>query len=130
MIFSFYGFPLKIVLNIEEKIKKMVFTDISSKVALLTASGTGAMDSVICNCLDENDKVLIINGGTFGNRFCELCKIYKIAYDEINLKFEEKLSQNHIFTHQYRGGCHAERLYIRQNSQKLSSSALGCIIQK
>lgn len=86
----------KIVLNIEEKIKKMVFTDISSKVALLTASGTGAMDSVICNCLDENDKVLIINGGTFGNRFCELCKIYKIAYDEINLKFEEKLSQKHF----------------------------------
>ncbi len=86
----------KIMLNIEEKIKKIMYTNNDSKVAFFTASGTGAMESVICNCFDETDKVLIINGGTFGNRFCELCKVYNINYNEMKLKFEEKLTAKHF----------------------------------
>ena len=55
----------------------------------LAASGSGAMDAVVDNCMGENDKALVINGGSFGHRFCELLEWYKIPYDSIDLEWNE-----------------------------------------
>ena len=44
-----------------------------SKVAFMTNSSTGSMEAVVMNCFDVNDNVLIIDGGSFGHRFVELC---------------------------------------------------------
>lgn len=55
------------------------------KVALLTGSGTAAMEAAVLNYLDDKDKVLIINGGTFGQRWCDLCDIHAVSYDEIEV---------------------------------------------
>jgi aspartate aminotransferase-like enzyme len=54
-------------------------------VALLTASGTAAMEAAVLNFLDTSDRALVINGGTFGQRWCDLCDIHSIAYDEIKV---------------------------------------------
>ena len=56
------------------------------EVAILTGSGTLAMEAVALNFLTSTDKVLIVNGGTFGQRWCDLCKIYSIPFREINLE--------------------------------------------
>ena len=37
---------------------------------LLTGSGTAAMEAVVENSVFDDDKVLVVNGGTFGKRFC------------------------------------------------------------
>lgn len=52
-------------------------------VALLTGSGTAAMEAAVLNFLGESDRAVVINGGTFGQRWCDLCDIHSIAYDEI-----------------------------------------------
>ena len=39
---------------------------------IITGSGTAAMEAAVENCVSDTDKVLVINGGTFGHRFCEL----------------------------------------------------------
>ena len=62
----------------------------------LTASGTAAMEAVVENCVSENDKCLVVNGGTFGKRFCELLKYHNKNYDSIDLAFGEALSENHL----------------------------------
>lgn len=54
-----------------------------SSVALLTGSGTAAMEASVLNFLDASDRAIVINGGTFGQRWCELCDIHCIPYDEI-----------------------------------------------
>lgn len=51
-------------------------------VALLTASGTGGMEASVLNFLCITDKALIVNGGIFGQRWCDLCEIHSIPYDE------------------------------------------------
>ena len=43
-----------------------------SELLFLTMSGTGAMEATVNNCILPTDKVLVVNGGTFGHRFCEL----------------------------------------------------------
>lgn len=35
-------------------------------------SGTASMEATIINALTSNDKVLVVNGGSFGHRFVEL----------------------------------------------------------
>lgn len=57
--------------------------DIDSRVVFLTCSGTGAMESSIMNLLNKDDKVLAINGGSFGNRFCQMLKLHNIDYEAI-----------------------------------------------
>ena len=54
----------------------------SGSVVLLTGSGTAAMEASVLCFLGAADNVLIINGGTFGQRWCDLCDVHTIAYDE------------------------------------------------
>jgi aspartate aminotransferase-like enzyme len=49
-------------------------------VALLTGSGTAAMEAAVLNFFDHEDTVLVINGGTFGQRWCDLCEVHSIRY--------------------------------------------------
>ncbi len=55
------------------------------QVAILSASGTAAMEATVVNFQSKADKVLIINGGTFGQRWIDLCSAYCIAHEEIRL---------------------------------------------
>lgn len=85
-----------VMLEIEERLKVILKTHIDSKCAILTGSGTAAMESVISCSLDKNDRILIINGGGFGSRFIQLCKIYQIPFDEVLVPFDEELTIEHL----------------------------------
>lgn len=67
-----------------------------SEVIFLTASGSGAMEATVMNCFDENDRVLVISGGTFGERFEKICKIHHIPYDTLRLGRDEALTAAHL----------------------------------
>ena len=86
----------KVNLECVEKIKTLLNAGEGSKVILLTASGSAAMESVVLNAFDENDKLLIINGGTFGARFVQIAGIHNIPYDEIKLELGEALTEAHF----------------------------------
>lgn len=62
-------------------------------VFYLTASGSGAMEAVVTNCIGQNEKALVINGGTFGKRFCEILEYYNIAYEPLSIPFGETLKR-------------------------------------
>jgi len=57
----------------------------SAPVAILTSSGTAAMEAAVLNFLDTSDNVLIVNGGTFGQRWCNLCDIHQVPFKELTL---------------------------------------------
>ena len=62
----------------------------------LTASGTGALEATIMNCMNETDHVLVINGGTFGQRFVDLCELHEIPHTVIKLEDGEELTAKHF----------------------------------
>lgn len=78
----------------EKLIKKFSKAEEESRVVFITGSGTASMETVVMNIFTENDNVLIINGGSFGQRFVDLCKIHNIPYVEIKLKFGELLTED------------------------------------
>ena len=75
---------------------ELLGTEYNDNILYLTASGTAAMEAVIENCFTALDKLLVINGGSFGHRFCELCAWHKTPYDAIELKWDETLTASHL----------------------------------
>lgn len=84
------------MLEMDRLLKKTMGAAQDAKTVYLTASGTAAMEAVIINSFDEKDRLLVIAGGTFGNRFAELCRIYRISHDVIRLREDEELTGQHF----------------------------------
>ncbi|MBQ8635117.1 alanine--glyoxylate aminotransferase family protein [bacterium] len=78
------------------KLAKLIGNENPNSLIYLAASGTAAMEAVVENCVNENDKALVINGGTFGKRFCDLLKYHNIAHESINLAWGETLTKEHL----------------------------------
>ncbi|MCK4350480.1 MAG: alanine--glyoxylate aminotransferase family protein, partial [Candidatus Krumholzibacteria bacterium] len=64
----------KIVRETESMIAGLLETE--SPVYTLTASGSGAMEAVVANLTSPADRVLIVSGGKFGDRWGEIFQAY------------------------------------------------------
>ena len=67
----------------ERLVKKFAKAEENARVVFLTGSGTASMEASVMNVFTPQDKVLVINGGSFGARFCQICDIHDIPYTEI-----------------------------------------------
>ena len=67
-----------------------------SRCVFLTSSGTGAMESLVMNVLNEQDEVIVINGGSFGHRFVELCELHKRKFTEVKCEFGRQLRREQL----------------------------------
>lgn len=65
-------------------------------IVTLTGSGSAGMEAVVACSFRKSDRVLIINGGSFGARFVSLCKVYGIPYDTVSLAYGEALTNEHL----------------------------------
>ena len=83
----------QVMLENEKFMKEFVYADENSRVVFVTGSGTAAMETTVMNVFNENDKVLIVNGGGFGQRFVELCDLHNVPYEEIKLGFGQDISR-------------------------------------
>ena len=69
----------------------------NSCAVFMTCSSTGAMEAAVMNCFTKEDKVLVINGGTFGQRFFELCEIHEICCQALHLEYGQKLTKDLLY---------------------------------
>lgn len=86
-----------IVKECEKLLKKTLNAPLENRAIFLTGSGTAAMEASIINTLSEKDNALIINGGTFGQRFVEICEIHKIKHSEVKLDFGKTLKKEDLY---------------------------------
>ncbi|RGD79131.1 pyridoxal-phosphate-dependent aminotransferase family protein [Mediterraneibacter faecis] len=93
----------KVMLENEEFILEFAKAPEGSKVAFMTCSSTGSMEAVVMNCFTKEDKVLVINGGSFGQRFIELCEIYEIPYVSLDLEYGKRLTKERLYEYDNSG---------------------------
>lgn len=74
-----------------------------SKAVFMTNSSTGSMEAVVMNCFTASDKVIVIDGGTFGHRFVELCEIHGITHDVIKLDYGQGLTKERLYEYDNMG---------------------------
>jgi len=79
----------KLMLECESMLKKVMDAPDDVRMIFLTASGTAAMEASVMNLFTAKDRVLIINGGTFGKRFKQICMIHGIPFEAIDLEWNE-----------------------------------------
>lgn len=56
-------------------------------VAILSSSGTGAMDAAVSNFLSPGDHALVVRGGKFGERWAEICDAYGVRTTCIDVEW-------------------------------------------
>ncbi len=66
------------------------------KVIIYTASGTAAMESAVSNYASRFDRILVINGGTFGKRWKDICEYYHFECDVFNVDFGKDIDYNKL----------------------------------
>ena len=93
----------EIMFENEELMKEFVFASDDSRVAFITGSGTAAMEATVMNVFNQSDKVLIVNGGGFGQRFVDLCNLHEIPNDEIKLEFGQNITQEILDSYENKG---------------------------
>ena len=91
------------MLENEQLVKKFANASDKSRVVFMTCSGSGGMETAIMNCLNKNDKALVVNGGSFGERFVELLKRHEIPYTEIKLEHGKALKPEHLLQYESQG---------------------------
>src|SRR5690625_2121236 len=60
---------------IQQKLQPVFGTD--NPVAVLTSSGTSALEAAMVNLVDDGDQIVIIVSGVFGKKFSDIAKRYK-----------------------------------------------------
>lgn len=93
----------EMMLENERYILKYAKATKGSRAIFMTCSSTGSMEAIVMNCFSKQDKVLVINGGSFGQRFVELCKIYNIPYVALELKTGKTLTKEKLYEYDGQG---------------------------
>lgn len=93
----------ELMLENERLIKKFAHSTENSRVVFMTCSGSGGMETAIMNCLTREDKALVVNGGSFGERFVELLALHEIPFTEIKLEHGKALKPEHLAQYEDQG---------------------------
>lgn len=76
-------------------LKRLLFNE-NGEVLLITASGTGSMEATVMNCFTKDDRLIVIDGGSFGHRFTQICDIHEIPYTAVKVEQGETLTREMI----------------------------------
>lgn len=79
-----------------QKLSKFLGNSVPESLIYLASSGTGAMEATIENCVAQHDKCLVIDGGAFGHRFCDLLHYHHKSFDALTLQWNETLTRQHL----------------------------------
>ncbi|MCF7873713.1 MAG: alanine--glyoxylate aminotransferase family protein [Candidatus Omnitrophica bacterium] len=74
-----------ILADVHKGLQTLLFT--KNPVAVLSASGTGAMEAAISNLFSKGDKVIAISGGKFGQRWVEIANNFSLDVVEMEINW-------------------------------------------
>ena len=92
-----------IMLENEKLIKKFAKAKEDARAVFITGSGTASMEAVIINTLTSTDKAIVVNDGSFGQRFVQLCKVHSVPFSEITLEMGKALTREMLEEYDNKG---------------------------
>lgn len=92
-----------VMLDSERLVKKFAHAPEGARAVFLTASGTGSMETTVMNVLTPADKVIVIDGGSFGHRFVQLCQLHDIPHDVIKMDMGHQITAEMLASYAGKG---------------------------
>ena len=68
-------------------------------VLILASSGTGGMEAAVSNLFSPGDKVLVVNGGKFGERWLRIAQAFALEPIELKVEWGKAVKVDHIQKH-------------------------------
>jgi aspartate aminotransferase-like enzyme len=65
-------------------------------IFIFASSGTGAMEAAVSNVFSAKDKVLVVSGGKFGERWVEIAKAYGLEVMTLSVPYGEEVSAKEV----------------------------------
>ena len=93
----------ELVLECERLLTEFAGAPEGSRSLFITGSGTASMEASVMNVFSSSDKVLVVNGGSFGHRFVELCELHDIPHVSIDLQLGQPLTAEHLAAYENQG---------------------------
>jgi aspartate aminotransferase-like enzyme len=87
----------KILHEVREGLKSLFGT--RGDVLIFASSGTGAMEAAVSNLFSSGEKVLVVNGGKFGERWLLLAQAYGLEPIEIKVEWGKAVQVQTIEKH-------------------------------
>lgn len=87
-------------LNIQKETleKARILFQTKNNVFALVSTGTGAMEAAVASTVAKGDKVIVVDGGKFGERWGDLCEAFEAEIDLIKLEWGDYVTPEQIKT--------------------------------
>jgi aspartate aminotransferase-like enzyme len=85
---------LSIAKEVFEGLKYLFQT--KNDVLIMASSGTGAMEASIVNLFSKGEKIIVVNGGKFGERFVEIGKAYGLNVVDVKVEWGKTLKKEEL----------------------------------
>jgi aspartate aminotransferase-like enzyme len=92
----------KMFAEVNESLKKLLFT--THDVLTIAGSGTAGMEAAIACACPRDKKVLVANGGKFGERWVKVGKAYGLNVDEVKVEWGTAISPGTVKSKLAAGG--------------------------
>ena len=87
----------------EELMLEFTHAPSGARTVFLTGSGTAGMEAVVMNMFTRQDKVLVVNGGSFGQRFADMLELHEVPHTEIRMEYGKALAAEHLSQYEGKG---------------------------
>ena len=81
-----------------ERLLLKFFNCPQGRVIFLTGSGTMGMEALVSNLLTRQDQVLVVNGGTFGQRWVDICHRYRLNTHDYKVEFGKNIDIRNLIS--------------------------------
>ena len=92
-----------LMLENERLVLKFAHAPEGSRAVFLTGSGTASMEASVMHTLTPADRAIVVNGGSFGERFEQLLTLHEIPHSEIRLEPGKALTAEMLAPYENRG---------------------------
>lgn len=93
----------EIMLENERLVKLFIKAEKDARVVFITGSGTSSMEATVMDVLSPEDKVLVIDGGSFGHRFVQMLELHHISHSVIKMEFGRNIKKEQLVEFEGKG---------------------------
>ena len=93
----------EIMLENERLVKLFIKAEKDARVVFITGSGTSSMEATVMDVLSPDDKVLVIDGGSFGHRFVQMLELHHIPHSVIKMEFGHNIKREQLVEFEGKG---------------------------
>lgn len=77
----------------EKLLLELMDAPLNSKAVFITGSGTSGMEAAVMNLYSSKDNVIVVNGGSFGERLVQLLTLHEVPFTEIKLEYGKQITK-------------------------------------